>query len=156
MLTVRHLRPLAGLLIVPIIVLSCGLDPAVRAPDDALTSTTAPEDLAESPQTTTGEVVTGDSSSTTADGADGADEGADTNAEDDVSQDNVSEEDAVSGPTLQGIIGGESVGDAYYPALGNTGYDVSHYDLALSVEVDGADQLTATATIDLTLSLIHI
>ena len=47
-------------------------------------------------------------------------------------------------------MGGESVGDSYYPNLGNTGYDVSHYDLSLAIEIPGADQLVGTATIDLT------
>lgn len=143
MLTVRHLRPLSGLLIVPIIVMSCGLDPAVRAPEDALTSTTTPEDVddaSESNTSTEGSASTEGTSTTegtAAPDSTGAPEA-------------VSEEDAVAGPTLRGIIGGETVGDTYYPNLGNTGYDVSHYDLFLNVEVAGTDQLTATATIDLT------
>ena len=53
---------------------------------------------------------------------------------------------------VAGEIGGESVGDIYYPNLGNTGYDVSHYDLSLAIEIPGADQVVATAAIDLTVT----
>ena len=155
MLTVRHLRPLSGLLIVPIIIVSCGLDPAVRAPDDALTSTTTPEEVENTTETTSGDTEDGGDSTTSSTSATSSTAAAGTEEVDgdngqELPDEAVSEEDAVAGPTLQGIIGGESVGDAYYPNLGNTGYDVSHYDLALSVEVAGVDQLTATATIDLT------
>ena len=52
--------------------------------------------------------------------------------------------------TISGVLGGETVGDSYYPGLGNTGYDVSHYELNLAVEIPGRDQLSATAVIDLT------
>ena len=43
------------------------------------------------------------------------------------------------------------MGDAYYPELGNGGFDVGHYDLALNVDVgaqriDGVASVTATAT----------
>ncbi len=51
---------------------------------------------------------------------------------------------------VDGVVGGESIGDAYYPNIGNTGYDVAHYDLTLAVEVPGDDQVTAIAAIDLT------
>ena len=46
-----------------------------------------------------------------------------------------------------GVIGGESVGDPYFPNLGNTGYDVSSYDLDLRIDTEGADQLVGVATI---------
>ncbi|GAA0626960.1 M1 family metallopeptidase [Kutzneria viridogrisea] len=45
-----------------------------------------------------------------------------------------------------GSAGGQSLGDPYYPADGNTGYDVKHYDLRLKYQ-PGADQLSGTATI---------
>jgi aminopeptidase N len=48
-------------------------------------------------------------------------------------------------PNGQGAAG---IGDELYPALGNGGYDVGHYDLALAPGAGGA--LTATATIDAT------
>jgi len=44
--------------------------------------------------------------------------------------------------------GAAGVGDALYPDLGNGGYDVGHYDLALATDPNGA--ITATATIDAT------
>jgi aminopeptidase N len=50
--------------------------------------------------------------------------------------------------------GGRGVGDAYFPDLGNGGYDVEHYDLALTWHadagvLDGVATITATATQDL-------
>jgi aminopeptidase N len=47
-------------------------------------------------------------------------------------------------------IGGESIGDPYFPEIGNTGYDVHHYDLDLEIEVSGTDHISGRATIDLT------
>jgi len=49
-----------------------------------------------------------------------------------------------------GVIGGETVGDPYYPNIGNTGYDVSNYDLDLRIDTAGADQLDGVATISFT------
>jgi aminopeptidase N len=50
-----------------------------------------------------------------------------------------------------GTAGAPGIGDPYYPDLGNGGYDVGHYDLALNVDVasrriDGVAAITATAT----------
>ena len=50
--------------------------------------------------------------------------------------------------------GAPSAGDAYFPDLGNGGYDVTHYALNLTVDppsnhVDGIATITATATQDL-------
>ncbi len=45
--------------------------------------------------------------------------------------------------------GAAGVGDELYPTLGNGGYDVAHYDLALSPDA-ASGELTATATIDAT------
>ncbi|MBV9845088.1 MAG: M1 family metallopeptidase [Kutzneria sp.] len=42
--------------------------------------------------------------------------------------------------------GGQSIGDPYFPADGNTGYDVQHYDLDLRYQ-PATDQLNGTATI---------
>lgn len=50
---------------------------------------------------------------------------------------------------LAGVIGGETIGDPYYPDIGNTGYDVDHYALQLSVSTDGVDTLDGVATISL-------
>ena len=41
----------------------------------------------------------------------------------------------------------DGVGDSLYPALGNGGYDVDHYSLALEVDVD-RNELAAVATIE--------
>ena len=51
---------------------------------------------------------------------------------------------------LAGVIGAESVGDPYFPEVGNTGYDVSHYDLDLEIDTAGSDVLEGLATITLT------
>lgn len=51
--------------------------------------------------------------------------------------------------TLAGRIGGESVDDPYYPLVGNTGYDVEHYDLDLRIEITELDHVDGIATIDL-------
>jgi aminopeptidase N len=50
--------------------------------------------------------------------------------------------------------GGSGAGDPYFPKAGNTGYDVTHYDLDLSYQPDshrlsGTATLTARATADL-------
>ena len=39
------------------------------------------------------------------------------------------------------------VGDPYYPAAGNGGYDVSHYDVTVRAAIGGVDQITSQATI---------
>src|SRR5215510_11954243 len=44
------------------------------------------------------------------------------------------------------VNGGASVGDTYYPYIGNTGYDVAHYDLDLAYDPP-THHLDATATI---------
>ncbi len=44
-------------------------------------------------------------------------------------------------------IGAESIGDPYYPYLGNGGYDVIHYTIDIAV-AEGSDALDATATIE--------
>jgi aminopeptidase N len=49
-------------------------------------------------------------------------------------------------------IGGQSIGDPYAPELGNTGYDVTHYDLDLKFDFE-AVTLTGIATIDATATL---
>jgi len=47
-------------------------------------------------------------------------------------------------------VGGDGVGDPYYPRAGNSGYDVQRYDLVMDVRINGTDHLDATATIGLT------
>jgi aminopeptidase N len=47
-------------------------------------------------------------------------------------------------------IGGESAGDPYFPEIGNTGYDVQHYDLDLEIDVSGIDHISGRASIQLT------
>lgn len=42
------------------------------------------------------------------------------------------------------------MGDPYFPGIGNTGYDVTHYDLNLRIDTDGPDQLRGVATITFT------
>ncbi|MEQ1893872.1 MAG: hypothetical protein ABL998_15130, partial [Planctomycetota bacterium] len=45
-----------------------------------------------------------------------------------------------------GKAGALELGDPYYPGLGNGGYEVEHYDLALDLELD-SDELTGLATL---------
>jgi len=58
--------------------------------------------------------------------------------------------DGADAPAGDAVEGGETVEDPYYPTIGNTGYDVVNYELALQVQVEGNDVMNATATIDLT------
>jgi aminopeptidase N len=58
-------------------------------------------------------------------------------------------------PPATSTIGAEGLGDPYFPSLGNGGYDVRHYDLALTWRADagtleGVATITAVATQDLT------
>lgn len=51
------------------------------------------------------------------------------------------------------VAGGQSIGDPFAPELGNTGYDVTHYDLALKFDLDqgtlsGVATIQAKATLD--------
>jgi aminopeptidase N len=53
--------------------------------------------------------------------------------------------------TVEPVPGAAGIGDPYYPAAGNGGYDVTHYDLALTWDPDarhmtGEAAVTATAT----------
>lgn len=139
-----------------LIAVACGVaEPGVRAPDDessipdipdlatpttvdadANTSTTAPSSTAPSSTAPSSETTTGETATTQA------------TTTDDTTENTTNEDDPII--PVAGAVGGESVGDSYYPNLGNTGYDVSHYDLSLAIEIPGADQLVGTATIDLT------
>jgi aminopeptidase N len=53
---------------------------------------------------------------------------------------------AVPAAAAQPSPGAPGVGDPYYPAYGNGGYDVAHYDLRLRYRPE-ADRLTGTATL---------
>jgi len=57
------------------------------------------------------------------------------------------DEAASSDPSAPAPTGLDGVGDSLYPALGNGGYDVQHYSLALEVDVD-RNELEAVATIE--------
>ncbi len=61
-----------------------------------------------------------------------------------------SESQPVDDQALDGQPGTDGVGDPYYPLLGNTGYDVEHYDLHLVVDIAGPDRLDGRASIQLT------
>jgi len=50
-------------------------------------------------------------------------------------------------PTLLPLIGAEGAGDAYFPTMGNGGYDALHYTLDLTVDLE-AHTLDATAILD--------
>jgi aminopeptidase N len=58
---------------------------------------------------------------------------------------------ATPSPTPAGVKGAPGIGDPYYPKLGNGGYDVQQYTIALAVDpvpntVTGSTAITATAT----------
>ncbi len=46
------------------------------------------------------------------------------------------------------VAGGQSIGDAFTPTLGNTGYHVSHYDLDLKFDLNSG-VMSGTATLDM-------
>ncbi|MEU4444955.1 M1 family metallopeptidase [Actinosynnema sp. NPDC050801] len=61
---------------------------------------------------------------------------------------------AASTPPMVDAEGGDGAGDAYYPQDGNTGYDVSGYDVSVTYDpatrrLDGVARITARATADL-------
>ncbi|MBV2355328.1 M1 family metallopeptidase [Streptomyces sp. J2-1] len=61
---------------------------------------------------------------------------------------------AIPASAASGTPGAPGIGDPYYPAYGNGGYDVSHYDLRLQYqpttdELQGTATILATATQDL-------
>src|ERR1041385_7785544 len=56
-------------------------------------------------------------------------------------------------PLQTPVAGAQSIGDPFAPELGNTGYDVTHYDLALKFDqdrgtLDGVVAIDAKATLD--------
>jgi aminopeptidase N len=54
---------------------------------------------------------------------------------------------AASTPADPGGIGAAGIGDPYFPNMGNGGYDVQHYDLAISVDMQ-VEEISGTATIE--------
>ncbi len=114
---------------------TCGLDPAVRPPEEGQSSTTIEQSAQE-------EQAAADVVESASDAEESGLQGA--RNEDESNSGESSEPEAV------GIVGAETVGDPYYPNIGNAGYDVSNYDLTLRVEIDGADFLDATGIISLT------
>jgi hypothetical protein len=52
--------------------------------------------------------------------------------------------------------GSSSIGDAYFPMMGNSGYDTIHYDLAFTVDPVSAAIDPAVATITATALLISV
>jgi len=87
-----------------------------------------------------------------ADLADGVDEVDETEADDSPTDDGA---ESVLGPVPDvGLVGLPGVGDDYYPQLGNSGYDVSHYDIAFEFDnetraIDGVATLDVTPTSEL-------
>lgn len=137
-------RRVALLVTTALVVFACGgFDPAVRAPEDEV------EAEATEPTTAVGEEETDDVDTETDEASRDTAPPASVD-EDDGQADEGATQDDGQDALIEGVAGGETVGDPYYPALGNTGYDVDHYDLHLRVDIDGPDQLVATATIDLT------
>jgi hypothetical protein len=60
----------------------------------------------------------------------------------------------VAAPAHAAEAGGQSTGDSLFPNVGNTGYDVQHYDIELAYdETDGSIDATTTITADPTVEL---
>lgn len=139
-------------LILALIASACGADPAVRASeeDEAATSTTA-AGISDSDDGTTNSSSSADVESEEAGTEDAEDVSGQEEEAGEEAEEAAAEQDTDAEPII-GVLGAESVGDPYYPTLGNTGYDVLHYDLDLRVDIAGIDQLIATATIDLTVT----
>ncbi|WP_411080317.1 M1 family metallopeptidase [Streptomyces sp. cmx-18-6] len=62
---------------------------------------------------------------------------------------------AIPASASSGSVGAPGIGDSYYPASGNGGYDVSHYDLRLKYQpktdlLEGTATILATTTQELT------
>jgi hypothetical protein len=61
----------------------------------------------------------------------------------------------VAAACTDGAFGASGIGDGYFPTMGNGGYDVGHYDLALTLDpeqgdiTDGVAVIAASAQIDL-------
>ncbi len=100
-------------------------------PDGATTSTAEPSTSSTTSDTNTSSTTT---SSTSAEASTTTD--AETTTTD-------------AADSVDSVAGGESVGDPYYPTIGNTGYDVQSYDLDLTIDIDGVDRLAGIATIEL-------
>ena len=52
-----------------------------------------------------------------------------------------------SSPLDPKLVGSVGIGDPYFPEMGNGGYDVQHYDLALKVDLD-VEEISAVAKIE--------
>lgn len=104
------------------------------------------------------DLASGDASSTTSSssstqaGGDGQDGATSTTAANTTSTETTSTTAAVTTTSQRSsaelVLGGETVGDPYYPTIGNTGYDVSHYTLDLTIDIDATDMILGLATID--------
>ena len=149
-------KPLASLLLaVVLFAVGCGAadEQASDARDDGDTTAT-PTTVADVATEESSDDVAEDTREDTSDGADdsAADEQEPTDSTDPASVDNTTTSvvPATTTPTeLDGQIGAESVDDPYFPDIGNGGYDVTHYDLDLTVDIAGVDAIQAVATIDL-------
>jgi len=116
--------------LVGMIAVACSSVSTATAPDSSNSATSAAPTTAAD---TTTEAAGADPTTTT------ADESAES-----------TEAPTTTPAALAGVVGGETVGDPYYPNIGNTGYDVSNYDLDLRIDTAGADQLDGVATISFT------
>ena len=69
---------------------------------------------------------------------------------DDAGEQGAGTEPTTSDRPIEPVAGAETLGDPYYPEVGNGGYDVAAYDLDLRVDIDGDDRLSGTAAVELT------
>ncbi len=119
------------LAVVALLIVGCSSAATVVSPDESSSTTQTTE---QATTTTSGATSAPDSTSSSSSTTQNPDDTTTTS----------------DGAALAGVVGGESVGDPYFPNLGNTGYDVSSYDLDLRIDTEGADQLAGVATIAFT------
>lgn len=149
-------RVLAIVAVLALITAGCAIERLDSSAGDALVdeATAASQNASES-TAPTAEPAAGDSDDdaadeTTADepsASDGAAADDDSgSADDDAPDSGGSADDPV--PSL-GLVGQPGIGDDYYPQLGNSGYDVSHYDIAFSFDNE-TREIDGVATLDIT------
>lgn len=142
------------LLILALLATACGSSSAgdeLSLQDAASTTIGEPATTAEALSESADAVESTDTSNTTTAAEAVVEDAGSTNA-DDASDDPSTTtvvQPAETPEVVDGTLGGETVDDPYFPEIGNTGYDVTHYDLDLTIDVAGIDTIEAVATIDM-------
>jgi len=161
-------RLLAILTVLAVFAVGCAIDRLELDVGDALSdAATAASENASGSTVPTAEPTVDSETDAGADeraddtGSDTGDRDADADAGDTDSDeaaegaDNNSDSGADTDPVPStGLVGEPGIGDEYYPQLGNSGYDVSHYDISFEFDnetraIDGVTTLDITPTAEL-------